>query len=325
VEKQVGSATPTVYIFSGTKVIAEYKLGGAAASPNKEYIYAGASLLATIASGTTTYHHPDHLSVRLTTDTNGNLVGQQANFPFGEAWYSSSTTTKWRFTGYERDNESGNDYATARPYVNRLGRFASPDPVAGSTSNPQSLNRFAYVRNDPARLVDPRGATSQIVCLLDNIGNCIAIFSFGADPFAEQEASFELGLPPRSSPEQSQAGNSQGGSCAYMNNSGTAVESTDSNSNPSECGANGGVWQPGADSSQSGAPAPPPPPLNQQQCNLMNQGLNAMTDVVSIWLVVQGTGGPWFAGVSFAEGYGMSKANQYINNRLCGGPPVSFP
>jgi hypothetical protein len=36
--------------------------------------------------------------------------------------YLSSTTTKWQFTTYERDAESGNDYAMARVYINRCGR-----------------------------------------------------------------------------------------------------------------------------------------------------------------------------------------------------------
>ena len=45
----------------------------------------------------------------------------------------------------------------ARNYVSRLARMSSPDPVAGSIVNPQSLNRYAYVANDPADLTDPSG------------------------------------------------------------------------------------------------------------------------------------------------------------------------
>ena len=65
--------------------------------------------------------------------------------------------TKWQFTSYERDGESGNDYAIFRFHLSRLGRFSSPDPFSGSTGSPQSLNRYAYVLNDPIRLVDPLG------------------------------------------------------------------------------------------------------------------------------------------------------------------------
>jgi RHS repeat-associated protein len=125
------------------------------------------------ASGTTTarfddgfiivgthYFQPDHLSTRLLTDSGGNVVGQQGHYPYGESWYAKNTTTNWQFTSYQRDNESGNDYALMRSYVNRLARFSSPDPAglaAVDPSNPQSWNRYAYVTNDPAALTDPTG------------------------------------------------------------------------------------------------------------------------------------------------------------------------
>jgi RHS repeat-associated protein len=72
-------------------------------------------------------------------------------------WYDDMTSIKTKFTTYERDAESTNDYAMARYYINRLGRFASPDPLSGSISNPQSLNRYTYVQNDPSNAVDPSG------------------------------------------------------------------------------------------------------------------------------------------------------------------------
>ena len=68
------------------------------------------------------------------------------------------------FTGKERDPESGNDYFGARYYASTMGRFMSPDwsakeePVPYATMNdPQSLNLYAYVRNNPLRGVDPDG------------------------------------------------------------------------------------------------------------------------------------------------------------------------
>jgi RHS repeat-associated protein len=115
------------------------------------------ALPVTIEGSTTTYHHQDHFSVRVNTDSSGAVVGEQGHYPFGEFWYSSSTTTKWRFTSYERDSESGNDYAMFRYHSNRLGRFLTPDPIAGSAADPQSLNRYAYVLNDPVNLIDPLG------------------------------------------------------------------------------------------------------------------------------------------------------------------------
>jgi RHS repeat-associated protein len=77
-------------------------------------------------------------------------------FPFGESWYNASND-KLLFTAYERDSESGNDYAQARYNISRLARFSSPDLLAGSTSDPQSLNRYSYVRNIPVMLTDPSG------------------------------------------------------------------------------------------------------------------------------------------------------------------------
>ena len=91
------------------------------------------------------------------TNSSGGVVGQMGHFPFGESWYNGPGT-KWFFTTYERDAESGNDYAMARYHVSRLGRLASPDPIAGSTANPQSLNRYSYSVNDPANVTDPSGA-----------------------------------------------------------------------------------------------------------------------------------------------------------------------
>jgi RHS repeat-associated protein len=152
--------TTTVYIFSGSKVIAEYPNGATGTSFSAEYLYAGGQLVATIDSSMR-YHHSDHLSARLTTDTSGNILGQQGHYPFGESWYLTSTTTKWEFTTYERDAESGNDYAMARYNVNRLGRFSSIDPLSGNIGNPQSLNHYTYVTNDPINGLDPMGMSEM--------------------------------------------------------------------------------------------------------------------------------------------------------------------
>ncbi len=150
------SGTTTVYIFSGSKVIAEYDNGAAVGSPSREYIYSGGALLAKIDSAGTKYYHQDHLSNRLVTDLNGNTLAQLGHYPFGESWYNA-TNDKLLFTTYERDSESGNDYAMMRYSVNRLGRFSSPDPLSGTTGNPQSLNKYAYALNDPGNLRDPLG------------------------------------------------------------------------------------------------------------------------------------------------------------------------
>jgi RHS repeat-associated protein len=68
------------------------------------------------------------------------------------------------FTGKERDSESGNDYFDARYYNSAMGRFLSPDwsakeePVPyAQLDDPQSLNLYAYVRNNPLTRVDADG------------------------------------------------------------------------------------------------------------------------------------------------------------------------
>jgi RHS repeat-associated protein len=152
VMKTSGSNT-TVYIYSQNRLIAEYVNGAL----TEEYIYLGHRLIAEYAGGTLYYHHGDHLSDRMITDASGNKVGEQAHYPFGETWYSNNTTTKFHLTSYERDAESGNDYARHRFHVNRLGRFSSADPIEGCERNPQGLNRFTYVGNDPINRTDPMG------------------------------------------------------------------------------------------------------------------------------------------------------------------------
>ena len=69
-----------------------------------------------------------------------------------------------RFTGKERDAESGLDYFGARYYASTMGRFLSPDwsakvvPVPyAKLGNPQSLNLYAYVGNNPLTRFDPDG------------------------------------------------------------------------------------------------------------------------------------------------------------------------
>jgi RHS repeat-associated protein len=78
-----------------------------------------------------------------------------------------ASTTRFspsRSTGKERDQESGNDYFGARYYTSSMGRFMSPDwsakvaPVPyAKLDNPQTLNLYAYMRNNPLGGVDKDG------------------------------------------------------------------------------------------------------------------------------------------------------------------------
>jgi RHS repeat-associated protein len=93
----------------------------------------------------------------MSTDSNGAFKGTQDHLPFGDDGGTSGTSEKHRFTNYERDAESGSDYAMNRQHQNANGRFMQPDPVAGTLVNPQSMNRYTYVLNDPINLNDPLG------------------------------------------------------------------------------------------------------------------------------------------------------------------------
>ena len=167
IKKVVGSTT-TRYLYAGSKPIAEYVNGST--TPSKEYIYAGSTLLATIAGTSTTYHHPDHLSNRAETDATGAVVRTAGHFPYGESWYESSSDPM-KFTSYTRDSgtgESGLDYAMFRQYSSGQGRFMSADFLAGHTTAPQTLNKFAYAHGDPINAIDPLGLDGSM-CMNDEI------------------------------------------------------------------------------------------------------------------------------------------------------------
>jgi RHS repeat-associated protein len=69
----------------------------------------------------------------------------------------------YKFTGKERDAESGLDYFGARYYSSSMGRFSSPDPSGlayADITSPQSFNLYSYALNNPLRNIDPTGLTS---------------------------------------------------------------------------------------------------------------------------------------------------------------------
>ncbi len=159
--KKVDNGTATYYLRSsvlGGQVIAEMDAGG---TWQRGYVYLGGQLLAIQQNGTVNWVHQDPVtkSQRL-TDTQGKVIAAIDL----DAW-GAETARSWssglqprKFTTYERDG-NGNDQAMMRQYHGYYMRFDQPDPYAGSMSlaDPQSLNRYAYVQNDPVNFVDPSG------------------------------------------------------------------------------------------------------------------------------------------------------------------------
>jgi RHS repeat-associated protein len=155
VKKVVGSST-THYVWEGWQVIAEHN--GSTGAVVTEYVYAGGRMIAREQGGRV-FFLQDRLSIRaMITDGQGGIQGRQAHLPFGEELGTSGTQDKHRFTTYERETETGTDYAVNRQYGVNAARFMRADPSHGSYRLfPQSLNRYAYVQNSPVDLVDPLG------------------------------------------------------------------------------------------------------------------------------------------------------------------------
>jgi RHS repeat-associated protein len=82
-------------------------------------------------------------------------VGGRSQIPS----YNLNHSLKQKFTGYERDDETGLDFAQARYYKTVMGRFTSPDPFSDSADQtaPQTWNRYSYTLNNPLIYVDPDG------------------------------------------------------------------------------------------------------------------------------------------------------------------------
>jgi RHS repeat-associated protein len=115
----------------------------------------------TYAQSNWTYALDDWLGTkRVVTTSAGTCVSTFINGPFGDFQTPGCTgvdPSDQHFTSKQRDSESGLDYFQARHYNSNWGRFMSPDLMGGRLANPQTLNRYAYVANNPLRFTDPTG------------------------------------------------------------------------------------------------------------------------------------------------------------------------
>lgn len=126
------------------------------------HIFAGNNRVASVEStGHTYYYHQDHLgSSNSITDEAGQQVQLLEYYPFGEVRVNRSVPgvdVKHKFTGQELDVETRLYFYGARYYDPDLGRFISADPIVQAPFDPQTLNRYAYSRNNPVKYVDPTG------------------------------------------------------------------------------------------------------------------------------------------------------------------------
>jgi RHS repeat-associated protein len=131
-------------------------------------VWAGGKLLATYDPDGLHFYLDDPLGTRRAqTDYAGVIEQTCQSLPFGDGLSctgSITSPTEHHFTGKERDTESGNDYFEARYYSSNMGRFMSPDwsaqeePVPyAKLDDPQTLNLYAYVGNNPMTRFDADG------------------------------------------------------------------------------------------------------------------------------------------------------------------------
>ncbi|MDE3091100.1 MAG: RHS repeat-associated core domain-containing protein, partial [Chloroflexota bacterium] len=130
-----------------------------------KYYYFGAQRVAMRTSAGVTYLHSDHLgSTSVAVDASGALQSRQTYYAFGGMRTSDvapiTSLTDYSYTGQKLDSD-GLMYYNARYYDAAIGRFLQPDSIIPNQFNPQSLNHYAYVRNNPVRYTDPTGQTCR--------------------------------------------------------------------------------------------------------------------------------------------------------------------
>jgi RHS repeat-associated protein len=138
----------------------------------------------------TTYYSDDQIgSTQMLTDAAGWPVSSSSYYPFGAEITPSAGNNHYKFTGKERDAESGLDDFGARYYSSNMGRWMSPDwadkPEAvpySDLSNPQSLNLYGYVNNNPISKVDADGHFFEGGPYNSLAGQAEHAFLLGQDP-----------------------------------------------------------------------------------------------------------------------------------------------
>ena len=134
-----------------------------------KYLFANGRRIAMqqVSTGPVSYVHADHLgSTSVVTAGSGSPApGNQEEaltyYPYGAARTRTGiANVPYQYTGQALDPSTGLYNYKARLYDPVLGRFLSADTIVPEPTNPQDLNRYSYVRNNPLRYTDPTGHNS---------------------------------------------------------------------------------------------------------------------------------------------------------------------
>jgi RHS repeat-associated protein len=167
--KKSNGATGTLYWYMTPGIVAESDLAG---NLKSEYIFFNGKRLVRVDQPSNAYHYylSDALnSTSMVVSASGIIENESDYYPWGgELQFVANDSNHYKFTGKERDAETQLDYFGARYYSNGLGRFITPDwsakpvPVPyADFSNPQSLNLYGYVNNNPIGHIDKDGHFSD--------------------------------------------------------------------------------------------------------------------------------------------------------------------
>ncbi len=110
-------------------------------------------------------------SKRMVMNGSGGVMARHDYLPYGEEvqagtglrtsgqGYGVTDDARKRYARMEKDEATNLEHAQWRKMESRAGRWTTPDPYKGSMSigDPQSMNRYAYVGNDPVNHADPSG------------------------------------------------------------------------------------------------------------------------------------------------------------------------
>ncbi len=128
------------------------------------YIFAGNMKFAMFKDNQIYYFHQDHLGSTSLVTSQSNCTTTSCSpdqnteyLPYGKERSNTGNVTNYKYTGQEYDSTTGLYNYNARMYDPVIGTFISPDTIIPDPSDPQTLNRYAYCRNNPIMYRDPSG------------------------------------------------------------------------------------------------------------------------------------------------------------------------